>query len=136
MTSDTFIFNYAPVFATVLTQNGRLKNKDSIFVCLNFYATVRCKKALSERQLQGMPRSAARRFFETYRCIGKRCKTFRSAPLMQRYPVFMPISCPMRSRRHLVFMNVVTSTFARHSLNARNVINWERNFKENIIKNT
>ena len=24
--------------------------------------------------------------------------------------------------------------FARHSLNARNVINWERNFKENIIK--
>ena len=40
----------------------------------------------------------------------------------------------MRSRRHLVFMNVVTSTFARHSLNARNLINWERNFKENIIK--
>ena len=28
----------------------------------------------------------------------------------------------------------MTSTFARHSLNARNVINWERNFKENIIK--
>ena len=32
------------------------------------------------------------------------------------------------------FLNVVTSTFARHSLTARNVINWERNFKENIIK--
>ena len=62
MTSDAFIFDYAPVLARVLTQNGRLKNKDAIFVCLNFYATVRCKKALSERQLQGMPRSAARRF--------------------------------------------------------------------------
>ena len=48
--------------------------------------------------------------------------------------VFMPISCPMRSRRHLDFLNVVTSTFARHSLNARNVINWECNFKKNIIK--
>ena len=86
MTSDAFVFNYAPVLARVLTQNGRLKNKDAIFVCLNFYATVRCKKALSERQLQGMPRSAARRFFETYLCVGKRCKTFRSAPLMQRTP--------------------------------------------------
>ena len=53
---------------------------------------------------------------------------------MLQLTVFMPISCPMRSRRHLVLMNVVTSTFARHSLNARNVINWERNFKENIIK--
>ena len=48
--------------------------------------------------------------------------------------VFMPISCPVRSRRHFVFLNVVTSTFASHSLNARNVINCERNFKENIIK--
>ena len=55
---------------------------------------------------------------------------------MPQLTVFMPISCTMRSRRHLVFMNVVTSTFARHSLNARNFINWERNFKENIIKNT
>ena len=86
MTSDAFIFNYPPVLARVLTQNGRLKNKDAIFVCLNFYATVRCKKALSERQLQGMPWSAARRFFETYGCVGKRCKTFRSVPLMQRTP--------------------------------------------------
>ena len=43
MTSDAFIFNYAPVLARVLTQNGRLKNKDAIFVCLNFYATVRCE---------------------------------------------------------------------------------------------
>ena len=50
--------------------------------------------------------------------------------------VFMPIRCPMRPRRHLVFLNAVTSTFARHSLNARNVINWELNFKENIVKNT
>ena len=86
MTSDAFIFNYAPVLARVLTQNGRLKNKEAIFVCFNSYATVRCKKALSERQLLGMPRSAAGRFFETYRCVGKRCKTFRSAPLMQRTP--------------------------------------------------
>ena len=31
------------------------------------------------------------------------------------------------------FLNAVTSTFACHSLNARNVINWERNFKENIV---
>ena len=44
-TSGTFIFSYAPVLPRVLTQNGRLKNKDAIFVCLNFYATVRCKKA-------------------------------------------------------------------------------------------
>ena len=45
MTSGAFIFNYAPVLARVLTQtqNRRLKNKDAIFVCLNFYATVRCK---------------------------------------------------------------------------------------------
>ena len=85
-TSEAFIFNYAQVLARVLTQNGQLKNKDAIFVCLNFYATVRCKKALSERQLQGMPGSAARRFFETYRCVGKRCKTFQSAPLMQCTP--------------------------------------------------
>ena len=93
MTSDAFIFNCAPVLARVLTQNGRLKNKDAIFVCLNFYATVRCKKALSERQLQGMPRSAARRFFVTYRCVGKRCKTFRRAPLMQRTPVLFGGMC-------------------------------------------
>ena len=86
MAFEAFIFNYAPVLARVLTQNGRLKNKDAIFVCLNFYATVRCKKALSERQLQRMTRSAARRFFETYRCVGKRCKTLRSAPAMQRTP--------------------------------------------------
>ena len=32
------------------------------------------------------------------------------------------------------FLTAVTSTFARHSLNARNVINWERNFKENVVK--
>ena len=32
------------------------------------------------------------------------------------------------------FLQVVTSTFARHSLNARNVINWKRNFKEKIIQ--
>ena len=32
------------------------------------------------------------------------------------------------------FLQVVTSTFARHSLNARNIINWKRNFKEKIIK--
>ena len=85
--SNKFVSGHAEVLARVLTQNGRLKNKDAIFVCLNFYVMVRCKKALSERQLQGMPQSTARRFFETYRCIGKRCKVFRSAPLMQRTPV-------------------------------------------------
>ena len=47
---------------------------------------------------------------------------------------FMPISCLMRSRRHLDFLNVLTSTLARHSLNARNVINWKRNFKKGIFK--
>ena len=40
----------------------------------------------------------------------------------------------MRSRRHFDFLNVVTSTLVRHSLNARNVINWKRNFKERIFK--
>ena len=64
MTSDGFNFNYAPVLARVQTQNRRLKNKDAIFVCLNFYATVRCKKAVSERQLQGMPRSTASAFLK------------------------------------------------------------------------
>ena len=53
---------------------------------------------------------------------------------MLQLTALMPISCPMRSRRHLVFLNAVTSTFACHSLNARNVINWERNFKEKIVK--
>ena len=43
------------------------------------------------------------------------------------YQLFNAISPPSW------FLNVVTSTFARHSLNARNVINWERNFKENIL---
>ena len=40
----------------------------------------------------------------------------------------------MRSRHHLVFFNIVTSMYVRHGPNARNVINWKRNFKENIIK--
>ena len=84
MTSDALIFDYAPVLARVLTQNGRLKNKDAFFVCLNFYATVHCKKALSERQLQRMPRSAVRRFFETYHCVGKCCKR-SEAPLLCNY---------------------------------------------------
>ena len=30
--------------------------------------------------------------------------------------------------------NVVTSTYSPLSLNAQNVINWKRNFKEHIIK--
>ena len=38
----------------------------------------------------------------------------------------------MQSCRHLGFFYVVTSTKARHSRNAQNVINWKRNFKENI----
>ena len=70
------------------TQNRRSKNEDAIFVCLNFYATVRCKKVLAERQLQGIPQSAAERFLETYHCIAKRCKTFRSASAMQRISYF------------------------------------------------
>ena len=49
---------------------------------------------------------------------------------MLQFTVFMSISCPMRSRRILI-LNVATSAFAPH---ARYVINWERNFKENIIK--
>ena len=32
------------------------------------------------------------------------------------------------------FLTAVMSTFPRHSLNARNVINWECNFKENVLK--
>ena len=52
---------------------------------------------------------------------------------MLQLTVFMPISCPMRSRRHLVFER--RDVYIRTScLNARNVINWERNFKENIVK--
>ena len=34
MTSDAFIFNYAPVLARVLTQNGQLKNKDAVITRL------------------------------------------------------------------------------------------------------
>ena len=54
--------------------------------------------------------------------------------------VFMPMSCLMRSRRHLVFWTSWRkrrrhSHSARYSLNTRNGINWKRNFKENIIKN-
>ena len=41
--------------------------------------------------------------------------------------------CLIRTRRNLVF-NVVTSMYAYHSLNARNVINWKSNFKEDMIK--
>ena len=39
----------------------------------------------------------------------------------------------LRDLAAILIFNVVTSTFARHSLNARNVISWDRNFKENII---
>ena len=55
---------------------------------------------------------------------------------MLQLTVFMPISCPNAISPPSCFLNAVTSTFARHSLNARNVINWERNLKENIVKNT
>ena len=40
----------------------------------------------------------------------------------------------MRSCRHLGFYNVVRSTYAHHSLNARNFINWKCSFKVNKIK--
>ena len=53
--------------------------------------------------------------------------------MMLKLTVFMPISCQMGSRNNLFFINVVTSTCAHQSLNARNVISWKRNFKENII---
>ena len=65
---------------------------------------------------------------------GGKAKIYLHTMLQLHVTVFMPISCPMRSRRHLDFLNVVTSTFALHSLNARNVISWKSNFKENIIK--
>ena len=54
--------------------------------------------------------------------------------------VFVPISCQMRSQHRRVFLNVVTSTYARHtcshSLNMRNFINLKHNFKKIVIKNT
>ena len=37
--------------------------------------------------------------------------------------------------RHLVFLNVMTSMYARHSLNAQNVIKLMRNFKKTYLKN-
>ena len=43
----------------------------------------------------------------------------------------MAVQCDLAA---ILILNVVTSTFACHSLNARNVIFLERNFKENIIK--
>ena len=51
--------------------------------------------------------------------------------------VFMPISCLMWSGCHLVFFNIVMSSYASlcsNSLNVRNLVNWKCNFKENIIK--
>ena len=63
---------------------------------------------------------------------GRKAKIYLRTTL--KLTEFMPISCLMRSRRHLDFLNVVTSTLARHSLNARNVINLKRNFKKRIFK--
>ena len=48
--------------------------------------------------------------------------------------VFMPISCLIQSCRYFFFFHVVTSTYPSHILNAQNVINWKRNFKENKIR--
>ena len=48
--------------------------------------------------------------------------------------IFVPISCLIRSCHHLDFLNIVASTNEHHSLNVRTVINWKRNFKENITK--
>ena len=42
----------------------------------------------------------------------------------QLYNAISPLSC---------FLDIVTPTFARHSLNARNVINWKHNFKKKYI---
>ena len=48
----------------------------------------------------------------------------------------MQVSCVMPSRRHLVFLMLLL-LFRRHrachSLNVLNIINWKRNFKENIL---
>ena len=43
-------FYYVPVLARVLTQNERLKNKDAIFVCLNFYPKDSSKEFLGALQ--------------------------------------------------------------------------------------
>ena len=40
----------------------------------------------------------------------------------------------MRTRHDLVFCKVLTSTYARYSINAGNIIKWKRNFKKNIVK--
>ena len=60
-----------------------MKIEDAIFVCLNFTATVRCKKALAERQTQGYGA-----LFERYGCVANCRKTFRSAPAMQLAPYY------------------------------------------------
>ena len=55
MASDTFILKFASVSAF----HRRSKIEDAIFGCLNFYATVRCKKRRS-------PRAALRNASERY----------------------------------------------------------------------
>ena len=46
--------------------------------------------------------------------------------------VFMLISCLMPSR-FLTSRRLRTRHSTRHRLNARKVINWKRNFKENLL---
>ena len=61
---------------------------DAIFVCLNFYATVRRKKKQKKNaRRKTAPRNALDRceaLFVTYRCTGKCCKMFRGARVVQR----------------------------------------------------
>ena len=60
-------------------------------------------------------------------------------PTTLKLTVFILVSSLIRSRRHLFFWTswrLRTRHSARHtiSINARNVINWKRDFKENIIE--
>ena len=81
--SDEFILKFASVSEFHRHKTRRSKNEDAIFVFLNFYTTL--QKSAGRK---AAPRFAPERLFETYRCIAKCCKTFQSAPAMQRTPVF------------------------------------------------
>ena len=82
--SDEFILKFASVSEFHKTDDRKMRTP-FLFALIAMQRYV-AKKALTERQLQGMPRCAAGRFIETFHCIAKRCKTFQSAPTMQRTP--------------------------------------------------
>ena len=83
---DTFYLYFEVCLGTKVLQ---IKNQDAIFVCLNFYATVRRKKKKKKKNAcrKTAPRNAWDRceaLFVTYRCTGKCCKMFRGARVVQR----------------------------------------------------